>query len=206
MCSEECWFGLLGPFWCLWCSKTSKPIKTIEKLMYDSLCCSTCFTCDYYHSWIPSKPSLYIILLIWLFYTAYIRVSNWVILFPPKSAHMYLMAAWCSTALSKKYVTCTAASALTSQNSRFCSCFPPVCIQSAGWKIPQIPAETRSANCLLVHMIRSEVFLDWTPCSSVHLISPEAPLALDWHRLGSASLAEAASSQAERTGVIPETY
>lgn len=67
-------------------------------------------------------------------------------------------------------------------------------------------AELHDINCLIVHMTINWVFLGRTPCSSVNLISPGAPRASDWHRLGSASLAEAVSSKPYRARGRPDTW
>lgn len=88
-------------------------------------------------------------------------------------------------------------------NSAFCSDF----LQSACGHRTENPPSTgwitwhRLSD---VHTIMNAALPDWTPCSSVLLISPGAPCASDWHRLGGASLCDSASTQRDRTKGKPE--
>lgn len=87
---------------------------------------------------------------------------------------------------------------------RVLQCFPPVCVQPKDRKSSQHTLNYTTSTVLSdVHTIMNATS-DRTPCSSALLISPGAPCVSDWHRLGGASLCDAALSQRDRTKGKPE--
>lgn len=109
-------------------------------------------------------------------------------------AHMNLMAAWHSTT-PKMYLAYGCVSS-TSQAARSAVVFLVSLYSQLGkicWKRYKLADRPHSAT--------HQVLVVWTPRSwSVHLSSPEAPLAFDWHRLGGVSLTDASQVSHREAG------